>query len=749
MDYLDFAIEVHAHQDSQYVVAVRSPVGEARMTVPFPLTDGERENHLLRLENAILYSANRRRSLLTPEEATVQNFGQALFTFLLRDELLSRFRACQQLAHDKQQGVRIKLTVSPPELAGLPWELLYDTAQRDYLCLDVNTPLVRYPELPLPIQPLPVTSPLRILALCVGDTRLGQLNVAEERARMNRAVAGLQARGLVELVWLDGQRVDDLQRALRHGPWHIFHFIGHGGFDVAHDEGQLWLADDTDQPTPLYATHLARLLASQRHNLRLVLLNACDGARGGRQDLFSSTAAILVGRGIPAVLAMQYAITDTAAVRFGQTFYEALADSLPVDRAVADARNAMISHNHYSLEWAIPVLYLRSPDGRLFNLAASLPSSQPTIAPPPLIQPDPKSASPVPSIGRAELARLRQLFADLYPDEESARRVVADAGLDGNRIAFSSHATNNWHAILSEAEKRDQIDALLDAAAKEYGENLPLLALVAARKLGREEMYQVSMSAARPTMAGQATRGTVQLPIDFDWVTIPAGEFTMGSDKTKDKKADDNELPQHRFYLPDYHITRVPVTNAQYKQFVAAESYEPPSHWEKGEIPQGKENHPVVYISWQDAQAFCAWAGVHLPTEAEWEKAARGTDGRIWPWGNALPDKERCNFNGNVGDTTVVGNFPKGSSPYDVLDMAGNVWEWTRTLWGQNVGKLDFGYPYNANDGREDPADVGRRVVRGGSFVDIGYSVRCACRALDSSDNRYSGIGFRVMFPGG
>ncbi len=105
-----------------------------------------------------------------------------------------------------------------------------------------------------------------------------------------------------------------------------------------------------------------------------------------------------------------------------------------------------------------------------------------------------------------------------------------------------------------------------------------------------------------------------------------------------------------------------------------------------------KADHPVVTVSWHDAQAFCKWAGVLLPTEAEWEKAARGTDGRMWPWGNDKPTKDHCNFNGNVGDTTPAGSYPKGVSPYGCLDMAGNVWEWTSSLRRP--------YPYDGKDGR-------------------------------------------------
>jgi formylglycine-generating enzyme required for sulfatase activity len=783
MDYLDFAIEVHTHTDGQYSVAVRSPAGEARTTAPFPFTDAALESHLLKVENAILRSAGRRRKAPTPEEEAVQSFGRDLFGFLLRDELLSRFRACQQLAHDQQKGVRIKLSVTPLALAGLPWEFLYDPARRDYLCLDATTPLVRYPELPLTIQPLPVTPPLRILGLCVDASDLTRLDVAEEKARMAAAVQTLQAQGLVELSWLDGQSADDLQRAMRRGPWHILHFIGHGSFDQGREEGLIHLADATGKAAPLYATQLARLLARQRHDLRLVLLNACEGARGGRLDLFAGTAATLVGSGIPAVLAMQYEITDDAAIAFARTFYEALADNLPVDTAVADARNAMTLRNRFSLEWGTPVLYLRAPDGRLFDLATTAtatPAKTPAPTqpdPPPVDLAVPPAASEQPNL----LTFVRSTLAHLYPDETSARRVAADAGLPADRIAFSGHATNNWHAILAEAEKSGQMGAVLAVALKEYGGNQTLQAVAA--------MYQSGAAgavapASQPTTVRSASPATrVAPPIDFDWVPIPAGKFLMGSDKQKDSLAYDDKLPQHEVNLSTYRMARYPVTVAQFAQFVKATGYQTTAEkqgsawgwngtkyeeikgasWAQPRGPTSdvkeKANHPVTCVSWEDANAFCRWATevlraagqsieIRLPSEAEWEKAARGTDGRIYPWGNEAPDKTRCNFNMDVGDTTPVGNYPTGKSPYGVLDMAGNVLEWTSSLWGQNWEKPDFGYPYDPQDGRGDQAAGGRRVVRGGSFVNYLFGVRSAFRYRFNIDSRSDDVGFRVVAPG-
>src|SRR5260370_33430474 len=153
----------------------------------------------------------------------------------------------------------------------------------------------------------------------------------------------------------------------RGGPWHIFHFIGHGSFDAHNDEGLIVLEDDEGKADLLSATHLGRLL-TDHGSLRLVVLNSCEGARASERDIFSSTATILVRRGIPAILAMQYEITDRAAIELSRAFYEALADGLPVDMAVCEARKAVSLGMKHTLEWGTPVLYMRSPDRLLFEL---------------------------------------------------------------------------------------------------------------------------------------------------------------------------------------------------------------------------------------------------------------------------------------------------------------------------------------------------------------------------------------------
>ncbi|MGH8545721.1 MAG: SUMF1/EgtB/PvdO family nonheme iron enzyme [Gammaproteobacteria bacterium] len=219
-----------------------------------------------------------------------------------------------------------------------------------------------------------------------------------------------------------------------------------------------------------------------------------------------------------------------------------------------------------------------------------------------------------------------------------------------------------------------------------------------------------------------------------EWVQIPAGDFTMG---------DPHE--EHRVHLPDYAISRVPVTNGQYQLFVQATDHEPPENWNGKRAPRGKEIHPVVTESWRDALAYCRWLTgvtgkpITLPSEAEWEKAARGADdAREYPWAGPF-DAARCNVHeSGFGDTTPVGIFQDGASPYGCLDMAGNVWEWTRSL-------LHFQYPYDPDDRKREDLDAGDdvwRVVRGGSWNNDRGFARCAYRGRYRPVDRFTTSAF-------
>ncbi len=374
-DYLDFELEIGTGSGRVYPVAVvRSAAGEAREMMQFPYDDLALENQLLMLQNALLRSGGKPRHILLPEEQSVQDFGLALFKILFVGEIGNCYAVSQREAEQQDKGLRVKLRILSPEMATIPWEFLYDPGRAEYICLSRNTPVVRYLELPQPPQPLPVTLPLRILGMIATPTNLPLLDVQREQQRMEKALEALQQRGLVQLTWLAGQTWRDVQQAMREGPWHIFHFIGHGSFDPLADEGLVAFTDEQGQADLFRATQLARLLSDHR-SLRLVVLNACESAKSGRHDVFSSAAANLVRHGIPAVLAMQYTITDAAAIVFSRAFYEALAAGMPIDAAVSEARKAVSFEVENTLEWGIPVLFMRSPDGVLFTV-----SQGPTLA---------------------------------------------------------------------------------------------------------------------------------------------------------------------------------------------------------------------------------------------------------------------------------------------------------------------------------------------------------------------------------
>jgi formylglycine-generating enzyme required for sulfatase activity len=712
--YMDFVIEVSVMGEQTYAIVVRSMAGEARQVAKFPMTVAELDNHLLKLENAILRSTDGYHTTPGVHDQAVQLFGRMLFEFLLSGETRTLYYECVREAAHHDRGVRLKLNLHTPALAALPWEFLYDARKRDFVCLDPHTPLVRYTELPQTASVLAVEPPLHILGVIADPVDMyARLDVEEERRRVNQAVRSLVDRGLVQMTWLEGQTWRDLQRVMRGSemPWHIVHFVGHGGFDEERNEGFIVLADEAQKAHRLYATQLARLLARQRASLRLVLLNACEGARTGQQDLLSSTAATLINSGVPSVLAMQYAIADTVAVEFASTFYESLADNLPVDAAVAEARNAINFHNARSLEWGIPVLYMRSPDGHLFALANSnhaVPTHQIHVAP---ATESPASATLVaPAMNGGNPA--------LITPEDDLVTLLSAVEQQGRHLALSEH--NNSSATPLAA--KDTPTPQTSDKKTEGMHSLP-----PHRENPSFDIADLLQSYAQRHYS----------IIGFDWATIPAGEFYMGSDPRRDMHTFEDELPQFKLYLPQFRIARLLVTNTQYKLFVDATGHRSPTHWSNSEIPPGKEKHPIVNVSWRDASAFCDWAGVRLPTEAEWEKAARGHDGRIYPWGDAPPNQQRCNFDMQVGATSVVGSYPAAASPYGLLDMAGNVWEWTASIW------LDSYENYVAQMAGQTENNL-RRVLRGGGFRDVEF-VRCAARSWDLPTQRYRDLGFRVV----
>ena len=376
MDYLDFALLIGAGEAGSYSVTVLdSPGGEGRARLELP----QRLQDFLRAIEGESGGADRSFAPVRPEapaqslSGAVQEIGQALFASLIQESVHDCYHTSVALAQKEGKGLRLRLRIEPPELARLPWEFLHEgKIESDYLSLSKRTPVVRHLEVGLPIESLTLKPPIRLLGM-VG-ARQG-LDVAAEQQRMAQAIEHLtdKGRGAIQLAWVEGHTWRALSDALERGPWHAFHFIGHGGYDEQTGEGLVLLEKEGEEGAAqrFPARDLGSLLADHP-TLKLAVLNSCEGARASATNVFSSTGAILASRGIPAVVSMQYAITDRAAVEFSRAFYDSLAAGDAVDEAVSDARKAIKMALGETVEWGTPVLHMRAKDGVLFRFDLDL-----------------------------------------------------------------------------------------------------------------------------------------------------------------------------------------------------------------------------------------------------------------------------------------------------------------------------------------------------------------------------------------
>jgi len=459
MNYLDFDLLIERAGDKYKARVLNSPAGQATAEFDLPFTEEGLENFVLKIGRPRRSS----RRADSPETEAVKAFGGKLFEAVFQDDIHTCFRGSLDEATRQEMGLRLRLRLADaPELVDVPWEYLYHNSTLNrFLCLSVETPLVRYLDLPERIRSLTVKPPLRILVMISSPTDYPRLEVEQEWARLNEALADLKRRGLVELHRLDRASLMTLQKQLRQDEYHVFHFVGHGGIDKQSKEGVLILENENGLSNSVSGQELGTLLHDER-TLRLALLNACEGARNARSDPFAGVAQSLLQQGIPAVIAMQFEVTDEAAITLAHQFYDALADGYPVDAALTEARKSIFAQLK-NVEWGTPVLYMRSPDGKIFDIE-DLPETPGLPQPPtPQLQPhEPKPPEPKPR---------KHIFIsykrNVEPDQSVALQIYQELSQQHDVFIDQSMLVGTpWvERIMNELNESDFLITLLSAQA--------------------------------------------------------------------------------------------------------------------------------------------------------------------------------------------------------------------------------------------------------------------------------------------
>lgn len=386
MIYEDFVIQVGGRREDGHTVQVlKSPAGEGRSSFKLALSLAQIHKILTPRGGDVRGAPAEEplepgRDLRMPgSDATArlaaQQVGDQLFRGLFSGQVKSLYdQSLGTLSSRAGCGLRIKLKFDAQDqelaqLISVPWEFLWRGETHDFLSLSRLSPVVRYLDVPRPASPILLESVLRVLVVVSSPRGLQALDVKQERANLEAACQSWKS---VEMTVLEGADSAAIRRHLLEKPFHVLHFIGHGGFDPEQGEGVLFFERPGGQPEPVTGQSLATFLKDFK-TLGLVFLNACDTARADSSGVnpFSGVAGALVLGGLPAVVAMQFPISDRAAIAFSAAFYQRLAIGDPVDASVVEGRQAILAAAPGTHEWGTPVLFLRVPDGTVFQSPAS------------------------------------------------------------------------------------------------------------------------------------------------------------------------------------------------------------------------------------------------------------------------------------------------------------------------------------------------------------------------------------------
>jgi hypothetical protein len=423
--YQDFDLLIEPGGPGCYRARVlRSPAGESapvQFTLPFSPME---------LENFVLKVSRGRRTRGRPESAPLKDFGGKLYGAVFQDELRDTLQRSLSLTRAQGVGMRLRLRFTDtPELAELPWEFLYDPRHKRFLAQSRRTPLVRYLELPDPPHPLSVEGPLRLLVMISNPSGYPELDVEREWNALTDALAPQQAEGRVIIGRL-AANMSTLRQRLRREKFHVFHFVGHGFYRPDWDDGVLVMEDRHGRPHEVTGEELGGLL-SEYDPTRLAVLNACEGARSGTSDPFAGTAQSLIQQGLPAVVAMQFEITDDAAIIFARELYGAIADGYPLEAALAEARGAIRDEGNLT-EWGTPVLYSRAPDGHLFDVTGQ---ARPSHVERQAEEAERKTRAQAERQAEEEAVRQAEVEADEQAAQEAERKAQEQATQEAERKA--------------------------------------------------------------------------------------------------------------------------------------------------------------------------------------------------------------------------------------------------------------------------------------------------------------------------
>lgn len=358
--YFDFDLALEKTEDGLFVHVLTSPLGEAIAPFILPFTKPE-STQLAQAMASLTLDASAASPL-----PLLRSAGERLFAAVFRERVGLCFQNSYQLAYQGRTGLRIRLHLAGlPEAADWPWEYLFDPARNEFLALAIHSPVIRYVELMHRIPLLKVAPPLRMLVVMASPGRYPLFDVDEAWTVLLDQLDHLALDGKMTIDRLAKPTLYDLQRRLRERQYHILHFMGHAHYDTQMQESYLLFEDEMGRSRPVSGQHLGAILRDH-FTLRLVLLEACAGARLMVQNPYASVAQSLVQRGLPAAVAIQVKLPESLDLTLLDAFYGAVAEQTPLDLAITAARRA-VYEGPPNLAWGAPILVMRTPDGRLFD----------------------------------------------------------------------------------------------------------------------------------------------------------------------------------------------------------------------------------------------------------------------------------------------------------------------------------------------------------------------------------------------